>query len=339
MSRRIETPIRHRRVIGWWAAAGAIALSAGCSDDADTSEPGSASGGPVSEVSMVSDSGFQQPGDAVASPDGTTFYFTALTEGADPMPAVFSVAASGGSAAPLHSGAPLAMPTGLVMSCDGATLYLADMQTNLGDGIDEEAAELLATPDMGALYTVSTADGSIAALQADGIAVPTGMALSADCSTLYVTGWTDTGAPALFSLSVDGGSADVVYEGAPLASPTGVHVDRDGIAWVMDHLASGGDGPGALFAIDGAGGIEAVVSDLGLGWPGGVSLDSSGNDAVIPNVDADGNARLTMVNLASGERTDLDTPELADPSGLRSARDAAVFVLVDGESGAIFRAE
>jgi hypothetical protein len=35
----------------------------------------------------------------------------------------------------------------------------------------------------------------------------------------------------------------------------------------------------------------------------------------------------------------LATPEISDPAGLRTARNAAVFAVVDSEGGAIYRAE
>jgi hypothetical protein len=76
-----------------------------------------------------------------------------------------------------------------------------------------------------------------------------------------------------------------------------------------------------------------------MGTTGGCSLTSGGGTAVIPTRDADGNAQLTSVDIKSGEMTQLAVPEMTDPSGLRTARKAGVFAVVDSEAGAIFRAE
>ncbi|HUJ60948.1 MAG TPA: hypothetical protein VLX92_20735, partial [Kofleriaceae bacterium] len=111
-------------------------------------------------------------------------------------------------------------------------------------------------------------------------------------------------------------------------------------AWVMDHLAAGQNGEGVLFAIpsDGSAATE-VASDLRMGTPGGVSLTAGGGVAVIPSVDHDGNAQLTSIVIATGEMDQLAMPDLVDPAGLRTARRAGVFAVVDSEGGAIYRAE
>ena len=95
-----------------------------------------------------------------------------------------------------------------------------------------------------------------------------------------------------------------------------------------------------LFAIpaDGSAATE-VVSDLRMGTPGGVSLTAGGGTAVMPTRDADGNGQLTSVDIATGEKTQLAAPGMIDPAGLRTARKAGVFAVVDSEGGAIYRAE
>src|SRR5438477_417035 len=112
------------------------------------------------------------------------------------------------------------------------------------------------------------------------------------------------GKPGLFSMSIDGGAASTVYSGDPLTSPTGLHIDNDGVSWVMDHLSVGKEGEGVLFAIpaDGSKATE-VVSNLRMGTPGGVSLVAGGGTAVMPTVDKAGKGQLTEVNIATGERT------------------------------------
>jgi hypothetical protein len=309
----------------------AVAGVAGCTGGEDESPPGPAGGLPTA-VTPVATEGFRSPLDAVASPDGSVFYFTAFTDEAESQAGIFSVPAAGGTATALYTGAPLALPTGLVISCDGSTLVVADAAiSGTGEGDDTG-------PDVGALYTISTTGGTLTPLTADEIAVPTGLALSFDCEQLYVTGWTDEREPTLFRMPIAGGAVDVVYQGAPLVSPTGLYVDTNEVAWVLDHIA-GEDGEGVLFAISPDGGIQEVASGLTLGSPGGCSLDSAAGTAFIPVRDERGPARLHSIELATGTVVDIDTPDLVDPAGLRTARNAAVFALVDQEGNAIYRVE
>ena len=105
-------------------------------------------------------------------------------------------------------------------------------------------------------------------------------------------------------------------------------------------ITLGAGGEGVLFAIpsDGSKATE-VMSDLRMGTPGGVSLTAGGGTAVMPTRDADGNAQLTTVDIATGKAEQLPIPDVADPAGLRSARKAGVFVVVDSEAGSIYSAK
>jgi hypothetical protein len=59
----------------------------------------------------------------------------------------------------------------------------------------------------------------------------------------------------------------------------------------------------------------------------------------MPTLDEDGHGQLTTVDIASGDMNQLSAPDLIDPAGLRTARKAGVFAVVDSEGGAIYRAE
>ena len=294
-----------------------VLAAAGCHSDG-TSLPTA----PPKNVTMVASGGFSSPTDAVASPDGRDFYFAAFD--AMHVPAVFHTSSTpGGSLDEISSGDPIDLPIGLVMACDGKTVYVADMGG-----------------DSGALLSVATAGGTATNLGVTGMIRPSGLAMSADCKTLYATGKTEDGLPGLFTISIAGGPASAVYLGDPLVSPTGLHVDHEGVAWVMDHLAAGASGEGVLWAIPSDGSMATeVISGLHMGTPGGVSLTAGGGTAVMPTRDATGQAQLTAVEIATGEMTQLSTPDIQDPAGLRSARSAGVFAVVDSEGGAIFRAE
>jgi sugar lactone lactonase YvrE len=277
---------------------------------------------PPKTVEKVASEGFTSPTDAVASLDGREFYFAAYD--LEKQPALFRTSASAGATAEkMAAGDPLESPLGLVLSCDGKTLYVAD--------IGGEA---------GAVLSIGTGGGAVSDLAVTGIVRPGGLAMGPDCKTLFATGRTEEGLPALFKISIAGGAATAVWMGEPLMSPTGLHVDADGVAWVMDHRAVGEHGEGVLFAIpqDGSAATE-VISDLRMGTFGGVSLTAGGGVAVMPTIDADGHGQLTSVEIASGMMQQLAAPELIDPAGLRTARQAGVFAVVDSEGGAIYRAE
>ncbi|MEL7371412.1 MAG: hypothetical protein AAFN74_20995, partial [Myxococcota bacterium] len=295
-----------------------------------------------SSLRVVASAGFERPLDAVTSHDGATFYFTAIRPGVDgdaSESAVFAVASAGGTPTALHAGLPLGNPTGLVMSCDGSTLYVADMGLSVEDEDSQAPAEGELPEDSGALYTIDTQTGQLTQLSADGIGRATGIALNEDCSTLYVTGWTPDDVPAVFTVGVAGGTAQTLLSGAPLTSPTGIHVDTNGVAWVMDHEADGPQGTGVLFSVSPSGQASVVVSDLEMGMPGGVSLDSTGQHAVMPTVNEDGEGQLTAVTLATGEVTQIAAPMMRDPAGIRTARNMAIFAVVDADANRIYAAE
>lgn len=290
-------------------------IGCGSSDDLPTAPP--------TTITQIATGGFTAPTDAVASPDGKMFYFAARDELNEP--AIFRVSSEPGSAAEvLAVGAPLDMPIGLVMSCEGDALYIADLGSELG-----------------AVLTLPTQLGSaVSDLGATGIVRPGGLAMAKDCKTLFGTGRTDAGEPALFAIPAAGGAAEVVYKGEPLVAPSGLHIDDQDVSWVMDNRSHGDAGEGVLFAIprDGSA-ANPVVSNLRMGTPGGVSLTAGGGTAVMPTRDADGNAQLTSVDIKTGETAQLSAPGMIDPAGLRTARKAGVFAVVDSEGGAIYRAE
>jgi DNA-binding beta-propeller fold protein YncE len=276
---------------------------------------------PPTQVQKVSSGGFQSPTDAVASPDGRTFYFAAWDM--DKQPTLYQVAADANSAPTvLAAGDPLEAPMGLVLSCDGKTLYAADMGVEAGQ-----------------IVTVSTSGGPATILGTSGISRPSGLAMGPDCKSLFATGRLDDNTPALFEVPLAGGAARAIYHGDPLVEPTGMFVDSQGVAWVMDHHAVGKDGEGVLYAIssDGSKATE-VMSNLRMGTPGGVSLTAGGGTAVMPTRDADGAAQLTSVDIATGEVKQLPTPDIAYGAGLRTARNAGVFVVVDAENDSIYSA-
>ncbi|HKE88031.1 MAG TPA: hypothetical protein VKB50_29950 [Vicinamibacterales bacterium] len=293
-------------------------LLAACGSDPGSAPTGvslaarSIRGGAPTGVTLVARGGFKSPVDAVASPEGKTFYFSARTEGGEP--AVFRVSSHPGSVATVMvTGAPLSAPRGLVLSCDGSTLYVAG-----GDS---------------PIYELPTAGGALRDLGVTGIREIAGLAIGTDCGTLFASGRTADNRPALFRINAGGGSAQVVFAGAPLVAPTGLYVDRSGVTWVMD---LGANQTGALYAVPPDGSAAKLVGgDLPTSNVfAGVSLISSGDTAVIAT-----RGQLTTIELASGERSDVPVPGIIAPAGLRTARRAAVFAIADIGGDAIFRAD
>lgn len=314
---------------GVWLAGSGLALAGACGGG-DTPLPTA----PPSEVAMVTAEGFDSPMDAVSSPDGETFYFSAHRTGGDAATlssaAIFAVASAGGSPEVLISGPPLEDPTGLLVSCDGDTLYIADAAIRAGDA-DPELDDPVSP-----IYALDLAAITLTAVPAEGIAESASLAIGPDCDTIYVTGFTAEGEPALFSMPLSGGVAAVEYSGAPLVSPSGVHVDRDGVAWVMDQQPQNMLG-GALYAIAG-GEATAVVEGLRLSEPAGVSLVAGGGTAVIATVGDDGRGQLLTVEIESGEQGVVES-DMAGPAGLKTAREAGVFAVADADGDAIYRAQ
>jgi hypothetical protein len=115
-------------------------------------------------------------------------------------------------------------------------------------------------------------------------------------------------------------------------SPTGVHVDAQSVAWVMDHLARSDDGEGMLFAIDGEGSITEVAAGLAMGRHGGVSLTPGGTTAVIPVDDEISGPRLVTANTESGEVATMETPDIEKPTGVAAATQAPVMVIAGENS-------
>lgn len=301
----------------------ALATTVGCN-----SGPTGLPTTPPTKVELVADSGFRQAGAVESSPDGTVFYVAAYDDMG--RPAVFTVEVDSGDVAPLHAGEPFLYPADLAMSCDGTTLYVADDGVGVPDSEIGDPAESLG--QAGGVHVLSTADGSLSRLETTGVGRAAGVVVSVDCETLYIAGYTDMEIPAVFRVPVGGGVTEVIYEGEPLRSPTGMHVDVNGVSWVMDHAARNDSGEGLLFAITGDGELSEVVGGLEMGRHGGVSLVPGGVTAVIPTYnEATRETELITANTETGAVQIIPVPDLDHATGVAAARNAPVMV-VAGET-------
>jgi DNA-binding beta-propeller fold protein YncE len=302
---------------------GLIALAAvtGCKSDPATGLP--------TKVALVTDTGFRQAGAVESSPDGTTFYAAAYDDMG--RPAVFSIDVASGDVEALHAGEPFLYPSDLAMSCDGGKLFVADTGAGVPDSEIGDPAEPLG--QAGGIHVLSTADGSLSRLDAVGIDRAGGVVVSVDCENLYVAGWTEMAMPAVFKLPIGGGNAEVLYEGSPLRSPTGIHVDANDVAWVMDHEARNDSGEGLLFAVSPDGEISEVIGGLGMGRHGGVSLVPAGVIAAIPTYnEVTRQTELLTANTETGATEIIPIPDLAHPTGIAAAREASVMVIAGEQS-------
>ena len=300
-----------------------LGASAGCGVLDSVELP---NGAPTS-VERIADSGFHNAGAVASSPDGNTFYVAAYDD--DRKPGVFAVNAADGSVSPLHVGAPFVYPTDLAVSCDGSSIYVGDLQ--LGSSADPLLGGFAQEAEMTTPIHLLSTDGGVQELDTPGVARAAGLIIDTECESLYVAGFGDDGQPGVFRVPLDGGAAETLYSGAPLVSPTGVHVDANRVAWVMDHAAAGEQGEGMLFAVDPEGNISEVASGLGMGRHGGVSLAPGGTTAVIPVSDAFNHSMLITANTENGEVSAMETPDITHPTGVAAAREAPVMV-VAGES-------
>ena len=270
---------------------------------------------------------FRSPTDAVVSPDGATFYFAAFdTTG---HPAIFSMSstATPGAATVGPTGAPLEYPSGLALACDGGTLYIADPVAG----------------GAGSLFSM-TAGGTTApaVLTATGLTSPNAIAMDDDCAHLVVSGRdATTGAPLVARVPIAGGAATAITMGAPLVAPTGVYVDAASSVWVLDWSAEGPAGRGVLFHLTATAAPSVAASGLRLGTPAGVTFPAGGGRAIVATRDATGASNLTIVDATSGAVTNgaFTGVTVLDPGGLRSARRAGVFAIVDTEGAAIYRGQ
>src|SRR5258706_52643 len=172
----------------------------------------------------------------------------------------------------------------------------------------------------------TAAPKTVTMVASGGFSSPTDAVASPDGRDFYFAAFDAMNTPTVFRTSSQpGGSLDVISAGDPLDLPIGLVMACDGQTVYVAHM--------------GGGAAPEVIWNLGMVPPGGVSLTAGGGTAVMPTRDDAGHAQLTSVEISTGEMHQLSTPNIQDPAGLRTARSAGVFAVVDSEGGAIFRAE
>ena len=300
---------------------------AGCGGGDETTTGGPAAAvlgdGAIKSVSAVAtgDAVFHDPRDAAPSPDGGTFYFLATGAAG---PAVFQVGGAGGAITTLSEGAALVKPSGIAVATDGSRVYVAD----------DAVRSLPATGTGAGAGVVAGTEGR----SARGLDV----VRQADGDVVYFTG-TDpaTKSVGLFRVPAAGGTVTTVAVGSPFVSPDSVVVAGDGAAYVTDQGA--GPGQGMVFRVTG-GATSAVLDDLHLGAPAGVTLTPGDATLLVSSIDpATRSDQVLFLELATG-RTATATSVIGankdSSGGLHRAFAAPVLAWADVQRpGRVYRVE
>lgn len=270
---------------------------------------GGAIGGP-SITATAMPAGFQEPRGLVAvgpstivtGRDSATGKAVILMLSAGPP----SVIATGDQV-----GTPNAMTDPIALARDASgTLYVADATGSFNDAA------------AGAVLTAS--GGSPRVISAGAIDIPSGLALSADQGTLFVTGYDPAdGKGAVFRLDLTTQVVSVVAKGGLLTKPCGIAVASSGHLVVSDGGA--GSSKARLLDVDPSSGSVVLVHDVSNTVDAGSGV--LGDDLVASNVGAGG--RLARVS-AGGETTVISAP-LISPGGVASSS-AGTFV-ADTDAG------
>jgi len=284
--------------------------------DADSGKPGDGTIGTIKAASTKVSSPF----DATPDLTGENIYFTGVgTNG----PSVFKVAA-GGAADPVDivtPPTPFAGPFGIAISSDGKTLYVADPAASVAS-------------DTGAIYSLGIAGGTPTILGGTEGYVPRGLEVNG--TDIYFSGNDKAdGAPGLFKIPASGGAVTVVAKGAPFNDPSGVAVTKSGDAYVLDTVAAAS----RLALVIKVSGTTAstFVSDLGVGYPGGIALSQDESAILVSGIDplkgTDAVYRIVISASPTIATFTTGIDKYGDSAGLHRAKNADIYAWADGLAG------
>lgn len=258
----------------------------------------------VSAFEPAASSGlFDRAFDATPDPEGDLIYFTATSaQGVG----IFRVPALGGAVTPISVGVALTLPTGLVISNSGETLFVADSEVEIAhdDGAMRSSAEMLPSHNEGAIFRLPAGGGTATLVAGTEHTTPRGLEIVQQngTETLYFTGIDPLDdQPAVMKVAAGGGPVTVIAKGPPLVEPVGVTVDANGVVYVTDQ-AAGGNGLGRVFRIA-AGNVETLAAHVRTGDPAGVALTLDESlllvSALEPNQDS---SMVLVIDLAKGRQ-------------------------------------
>lgn len=317
-------------VLGTVAAATVVAACSASETKEDKKEEGIG----LTQIAPVANAPeAAMPIDATPSPDGTEIYFLAFSARKDAdglkneqVPAIYEVAATGGTPAKLFEGEPLMSPFGITISDDGQTLFIADSSADEGPSAGRSE---------GRVFAMSAGGGSPSPLAGTEGITPAG--IEALGPSLYVTGRKD-GMAGLFKTGIGGGAVSAVAVGGPFSDPGGVAVARDGVAYVVDTgSAVGAQALASVIKVMPDGKTEVVLEGLSVGHPAGIALVNDGSALLVSGLDgAQGTDRVFRVELGDRSVRVLSDKigEFYESAGLHRARNAEVFAWADSHANA-----
>ena len=295
------------------------------------------------------------PLDASPSPDGKLIYYTAYKAAAAQLPGkssrdankdaaknkdpfgqnndkqdgvLYSVPATGGTPKALATG--FWSPTGLVVSKDGSTIYVAD----------SNASDTLNPDKVGAIYSVSSSGGAKTLLSGTSGYKPKSLDIVKEATDeIYFTG-TDvtTGKVGVFKVSAGGGSVSTIY--TPGASdeffkdPGGLAVTAARTIYVAETIGGMGGNSSSVVKIKGGKATE-FVTGIKVGYPAGIALSHDEKFILVSGIDPNRSTSVVYrINLSDpkkmqkiGKGTSIENK--TSSAGLHRAHNADIFAWAD----------
>lgn len=329
---RVNTPVPgcpmhlQRKLPRWWAALVLVAVVTGCGGRSATL--GTSTGGTNNAFTLTSGAAgtFSQPTSLVASPDGAVIYFVAR-RASDDEPAIYRLLTGTLQLSEVHVGAPLVEPGQIIVSPDGANLFVADA-----------AADGQST-FVGNIFRVPSAGGTPQPLlAADLVDSPGGLGIDRAGTTLYASGYTGTNQPALFTLPTNGMSATVLVSGGLLRDPAALVADPAGSTlYVVDSIGSG-NGTATIFRFPIGGSLTPLVTGVTVSFPAGIVTDLFGSTVTFTGVStATAQAAVLSIPVTGGVITEVAVGSpLVSPTGLATSPTSPFVLFVadtDGNTG------
>lgn len=239
----------------------------------------------ASVVAVTKAGGFHSPMDSTPDPFGNFIYFVAIGPHG---PGVFRIPAAANSpAVEVAAGFPFVAPTGIAMSSDGLSLYVADAQAWNEDGAS------------GQIFVVPTNGGTPIPLRGAAGTKPRNLDVVNENGreVIYYSGREPRRRqPAIFRLPATGNNtARILAQGEPFIEPDGIAVTRTGVVYVADR-ASVGPLRGNIFKIKGRS-ITPITSAIRLGNPAGIALTLDESTLLVSSLQRDGHDQVLLVNL------------------------------------------
>ncbi len=289
-------------------------------------------GGVASVTTLAIPSGMTEPRGVAARQNTDALFFTAFTtQGVGTAPVVVTMTKEGGSALTLATGGisgttgVLVEPVAMVLSKHESTLFVAD------------AAAVIAAGDTtaGAIFSLPVAGGTPTVLSHGTVDTPTGLALSSDGLTLFVSGRdAKDGQATIFAVATAGGATTELVKGAPLTAVTGIAASADGTKLFVADQNRLNTADAQVYVMSPSGGSLTALA------PNGISVSTSSGEGVIER--GDGNvvvssrngdlAQLTNVAGSNGAvSTRFQGAPLLQPFGL--SKDGGTLYVADGAIG------